>query len=178
MLSLGPNTYRVSCTNSTHGFILRKSGNSIHSTLGFTTDTPQVTEYVGLDAIRLGGTQTIQLSVPGLGIQSNGVIGTSSDILEVIPISVLTGQTQSYTPAHGSSYRISTTVVTSITIELKDENQRLVDFHGSQWFVSLYLSFRYAPLVVKPLSLFDSPLPTQPTPLETQPTQKESKELK
>ena len=155
ILTLNQTNFRINVTNDTHGFILRSSANSIHDTLGFIVDSPQLVEYTAENAVKLSGVQVIQLSLPSLGINSNGVVGSDSSVLESIPVNVLTGSTQSYSPQHSSVYRIASNSITSFTVTLKSETGQLLDFHGSPWFLSVFISFQYLLPVLRPPSLFD-----------------------
>jgi hypothetical protein len=153
-----PMTFRISVTNSQWGFILHTGTNSIAYTLGYDTTTIQDIAVTGSSAIRLSGISEISFQVSNIGIQSNGVIGASHNILDVIPNDVILGNTKSYTSGPARQ-KFLNSVITFLDVTLIDESNRELEFHGSRWFASLEIIFQYKPVFQPPFSGWQGPAP-------------------
>jgi len=145
--------FRVSVNNDSWGFIIRSGINSIASALGIVTPTAQDVTHTGLNSIDLGGINTIQIALPNLNLNSNGVRGSLPSVIEVLNNDVLVGSTKSHSNQNAVKYRVNQTVISSIETTLLGDG-RDIDFQGLSFYISLNFVFVYKFDFIAPFDRF------------------------
>lgn len=173
LIEYEPSTFRIVVTNSFWGFIIRDGPNSIARSLGIVAPTPQATSHIARYSVSIGGVSVVNVLIPNLLLNSNGVSGSYVSCLDSILNDVLVGTTKSLTNDSAVKYRVNQTIINQIDVVLTGEGNRDLDMQGHAFFLNLELSFVYKFDVQLPKTLVDmvggpSPEP-EPDPAEPKP---------
>jgi hypothetical protein len=136
--------FKIIFTSATYTFILRSGVNDCLRLIGFSNSSTESAEIVSANLVNLAGTQVLYISLPNLQIQSNS--STSSritNILESINVDVLGGSSKSFYNSSNIKYKIVDDYISSIDVAIYDENNDLVDFNNTDWFMSISFIFSY-----------------------------------
>lgn len=136
--------FKVICTSVSYTFILRSGSNHCLKLLGFSDSTIESSTITSPNLINLAGTQVLYISSGNLYIQSNSSTrATVSNILESINVDVLGGSSKSFYNPSSVKYRITDDFVSYLDINIFDENNDLVDFNNTDWYMSISFIFSY-----------------------------------
>lgn len=135
-------TFKLTIAN-TSSFILLNGENDISKILGYISFSTPVTSYTCKNAVNLLGTQNINIQLQGINLSTIIITNGIPQILESIPINILSGNSFSYAPTNLSEFRVNNIAVSNIFVNLLDENGADLDFLGSTFFLSLHIRFLY-----------------------------------
>lgn len=148
-------TYKVTITCS----VLDVYQSTLLPVLGFVNEdftilTLAISQYV----FNLSGVNAIYISLDNLtlannSIQDNGLM----KCIECIPISVVTGYSQVYEASTNTHYKLYDDTIRRIKIRITDESNELVNFRGTDYFITLHFSFSYNNVYIPGQSLLSRP---------------------
>jgi hypothetical protein len=136
--------FKISFTSASYTFMIRSGVNDCLRLLGFSESTTEANETVSRNLVNLAGTQVLYITLPNMHIQSNSsTSAVTSNILESINVDILGGSSKSFYNSSNIKYRIVDEFVSSIDVMIFDENNNLVDFNNTDWFMSISFIFSY-----------------------------------
>lgn len=147
--------FKVTITNTAE-FKLFNNDDNILKVLGFnnTTHTSTALSLTSENMINLLGTQVIYIYITNLSFTSYSIKGSSQvNTVLTVPITAVQGDSQSVTTSH--RHKLAETVINSVEVVIKDENDNEIDFNGVDWFLSLNFIFAYKKHYVAPSMLND-----------------------
>ena len=162
-----PVTFFVNIKNETWGFQIAEES-TIMDILGIeSTSTGQI-DYTGTRAINLSGISTIDITMPSLGLYSNGVDQGNSSVILSVMNNVAPGYAYSVSQANPIQFKLTTPVITEMEVAWIGDGED-IDFLGSPWTIQLNIVYVYRPVHQMDASfLGDIPTPdTNPTPAST-----------
>lgn len=138
-------TFKIKIIVNSGTMIIRNGVNNCLKVLGFNNvDTIETNELTSPNLINLTGVQILYLTLPNFTISSNSSKdSTINNILESVNIDVMAGVSQSFLSSLNTKYRILDNSISKIDIEIYDENNTLVDFNNSDWYLSISFIFAY-----------------------------------
>jgi len=145
--SYNSSTKKVTATNkhSVQEITLYPLENSVLSKLGFssTENTVFTTSVTGSDFINLVSTHSLYLTIEDIQLHANGTLGyTNTNILEHIPVTALSGNSQSF-QSLGIYSKSDVKFINQLRIKILDSENRLVDFQNVNWYLTLFITFEY-----------------------------------
>jgi hypothetical protein len=113
--------------------------------LGFEfEDTTVATELISSNLYNLSGVQMLYIAVPSLNISSvTSKNGDINNIIQDINIETLTGTAQSFKNNSQIRYKVQNTIISNIDVNIYDENNELVNFNNTDFFLNISLIFSY-----------------------------------
>lgn len=138
-------TFKLSFSSVNNTFILRTGINNILKVLGFTNeDTNEINLIVSVNLINLSGIQMLYICIDNFNI-SNVLSKNSAlhNVINEININTLTGTTQTYENNSTVKYKIINSLINRIDLNIYDENDLLVDFNNTDFYLSLNIIFSY-----------------------------------
>ena len=138
--------FKINFTSSGgHTFYLQHGQNDCLRILGFlVVGSTLGNTYTSDSVINLSGTQCLYVSLENVNLSSNGCVSAqNTNIIESINVEVLIGSSQSYSNTNNSKFKVYENFISSINVKIYDEYNNLVDFNGTDYFLSLGLIFVY-----------------------------------
>lgn len=135
-------------------FSILDGSNSVNRILGFVPFSSSVFTYTGQYALNLTGVRRVIVSVPNMFLDSNGVPGTELHVLDSINNNVLLGSSVSYSNTSSNKYQIFETALSSIVVRLSDSDGNNLDFLGSEWVLTMHITYTYTPLLISEPNYF------------------------
>lgn len=137
--------YTIKITSAT-SFIINSGSNNIYNILGF--DTYGTVNYAtSFTSPYLFNTMNIQQLKICLGNINLNSIEKKTDkkdnILYALRVNVGPGEIQNFYNNNDFMYKINENVITSLNIQIRDQNDNLVLFNGIEWFMSINLTYHY-----------------------------------
>jgi hypothetical protein len=144
LLTYDNSTFKITFT-SPYNFIIRSGENSCNKLLGLNNDdTVMATTLTSPNLINLAGVQVLYITLGNITILSNSSINANvGNVLESINIDVLAGSSKNYNNISNQKYKINEIFINNININIYDENNNLVDFNNSDWFMTISVIFSY-----------------------------------
>lgn len=154
-ISSSMQTFKLTFT-STNTFILRNGLNNCLKLMGFDLeDTTPATTLHSINLFNLSGVQMLYIAIPSLNISAvTSKNGELNNVIQDINIESITGASQSFKNTTLSRYKVTNTLISNIVIDIFDEDNNLVDFNNTQYFLNLSLIFSYK-MEYKPDSTLD-----------------------
>jgi hypothetical protein len=143
-ISSSMQTFKLTFT-STNTFILRNGANNCLKLMGFNLeDTAPTTTLHSINLFNLSGVQMLYIAIPSLNISAvTSKNGELNNVIQDINIESITGASQSFKNTTLSRYKVNNTLISNIVIDIFDEDNNLVDFNNTQYFLNLSLIFSY-----------------------------------
>jgi hypothetical protein len=137
-------TFKLTCTSSDI-IILRNGVNSCLKVLGFNfVDTVQAYEITSPNLFNLSGVQMLYICISNFNVSSISSINSYlNNVIQDINIETLAGTTQSFNNTSASRYKIMNSLINKIDLNIYDENNQLVDFNNTDFFINVSLIFSY-----------------------------------
>lgn len=143
-LASSSQTFKITLT-SANSFILRNGLNSCLKLMGFEfEDTAPSTIISSTNLFDLSGIQMLYIAVPSLNISAiTSKNGGLNNVIQDINIESVSGSAQSFKNTTLSRYKINNTLISNIVIDIYDEDENLIDFNNTNYFLNLSLIFSY-----------------------------------
>jgi hypothetical protein len=77
------------------------------------------------------------------------------NILSTFRVAVGAGEIQQFYNNNDFMYKLSDTVITSLHVQLLDQNDNFILFNGVEWYLSLNISFQYKKALIPAYYLLD-----------------------
>ena len=137
-------TFKITLT-SNNQFILRNNLNNCLKILGFNyEDTLPSSTLESINLFNLSGVQMLYVAIPSLNLSSiTSKNGALNNVIQDINIESVTGASQSFKNTTLSRYKVNNMLISNIDIDIYDEENSLVDFNNTQYFLNLSLIFSY-----------------------------------
>lgn len=137
-------TFKVTFTSS-NSFILRNGLNNCLKLIGFNyEDTLPATTLETTNLFNLSGIQMLYIAVPSLNLSAvTSKNGELNNVIQDINIESVSGTSQSFKNTTLSRYKINNTLISNIDIDIYDEDNNLIDFNNTNYFLNLSLIFSY-----------------------------------
>lgn len=147
-------TFKMNFVSSS-SFILRNGNNCCLKILGFNfEDTILSSNLTSPNLFNLSGVQMLYISVSNFNI--NSISSNNSllnNIIQDINIETLAGTTQSFNNVSSSRYKIMNSLINKIDLDIFDENNTLVDFNNTDFFLTISIIFSYKMIYKEEMTL-------------------------
>lgn len=137
-------TFKLTFT-SLNQFILRNGSNTCLKLMGFDLeDTAPATTLQSTNLFNLSGVQMLYIAIPSLNLSAiTSKNGELNNVIQDINVESITGASQSFKNTTLSRYKVSNTLISNIVIDIYDEDNNLIDFNNTNYFLNLSLIFSY-----------------------------------
>jgi len=144
-ITYSSSTFKLTFTADSGTLMLRDGVNNCLRVLGFNnTDTIESNILISPNLINLSGIQLLYIALTNFSIASNSSKDSIvNNILESVNIEVSTGTTQSFTTSSHHKYKIIDSSINKIDIDIYDENNELVDFNNTDFYLNMSFIFVY-----------------------------------
>lgn len=136
--------FKINITSSLYTFVIRSGHNDCLKLLGLSGTTTESNDIISQNLVNLSGTQVLYITLDNLTVASNSSTNSGiNNILESINIDVITGNSKSFYNSSTIKYKVVESYIDKLNVNIYDENNILVDFNNTDWYMSISLIFSY-----------------------------------